>query len=427
MEISASLPAELVAIADPSARGAAPLLISPDGGRSAALPFALCLELLTEPRLSGEAWPVDGKDLPLPPADAGTGMPAFEPAALLLSLPAAPTDASLALMRPLAAASELAEPLLTPPPDARPAAAPVPSSMGSEQPVLAATPAEPTWSPELDSLVAQPPVDTDAAGIEHQAPRGGEVAAKPPAERTWLEAFIANEARARAAQPVPEARPSAPAATPVAATTPISSAAQQKPRAAEIPPAPTGGSGLDEFRLAAPLSNVVEIRSFGDWLPPTGASAGATSAAAAPAASLPSTLVDVRTPTWQEAFANRVQWLVETQTGEARIKLNPPELGAVDVKISLVDDKTYVQLTTATAAARDELAQGLPRLRELLTGSGLEVGGASVHNGHDQHPTGDGHGTAVAESRLVETFSEGGDDPEIFEPRRSLGRIDVFA
>ena len=209
-------------------------------------------------------------------------------------------------------------------------------------------------------------------------------------------------ARVRRSRPA-EPRTSAPAA---AATTsvPISPAAQLKPRAAEIPPAPTSGSrSLDEFRLTAPVSTVAETPSFGqgDWLPQAGASAGATSAAATPAASLPSTPVDVRTPSWQEAFASRVQWLVETQAGEARIKLNPPELGAVDVKISLVDDKTYVQLTTATAAARDELAQSLPRLRELLTVSGLEVGGASVHNGHDQHPTGDGYGTAAAESRSV--------------------------
>ncbi len=105
--------------------------------------------------------------------------------------------------------------------------------------------------------------------------------------------------------------------------------------------------------------------SRADWLPPAAGHGVATSTAAA--ASLPGAPVDLRSPNWHEAFASRVQWLVDTQVGEAHIKLNPPELGAVDVKISLVDDKTYVQLTTATAAARDELANSLPRLRELFT------------------------------------------------------------
>jgi hypothetical protein len=432
MELATAMPVELAAIADPSARGAAPLLTAVNRGGNApggALPFALCLELLTEPSLSGEAWPANGKDLPPPPADAGTAPPVLEPAAFLLSLPAVPADAPFAVLPPLASASESTEPLQPPflPLAERPAAAPLPSSTGLEQPLRPETAAAPTLALELDALGAQPPV-ADAAGIEHLVPRGDEVAAKPPAERTWLDAFMANEARIRASQPVPESRPTiAPAA---AVSVPTSAVSQLKARA-EIPLSPTGGSGgRDEFRLAAPLSTGADTSSFGvgDWLPPAGASTGTTSAAAGNAASLPSTPVDVRTPNWQEAFASRVQWLVETQTGEAHIKLNPPELGAVDVKISLVDDKTYVQLTTATAAAREELAQSLPRLRELLTVSGLEVGGTSVHNGHDQQPAGHGHGTAAAEPRAVEAFfSEPGGDPKLFEPRRSLGRIDVFA
>ena len=106
--------------------------------------------------------------------------------------------------------------------------------------------------------------------------------------------------------------------------------------------------------------------------------------------------MDLRSPNWQEAFASRVQVLAGSNAGEARITLNPPELGAVDIKISLVDDKTYVQLTTATAAARDELSQSLPRLRELFAASGLELGGASVHDGRDGR---DGHGPATATVR----------------------------
>jgi flagellar hook-length control protein FliK len=162
-----------------------------------------------------------------------------------------------------------------------------------------------------------------------------------------------------------------------------------------------------------------------DWLPASSAH-GSTGAAATQAPALPSTRVDVRTPGWQEAFASRVQWLVDAQVGEARIKLNPPELGAIDVKVSLLDDKTYVQLTTATAAARDELAQSLPRLRELFTASGLELGGASVYNGRDQQQAGGRQDAAGAESRAG-AFLEPGDDSAARAAPRSVGRIDVFA
>ncbi len=92
-----------------------------------------------------------------------------------------------------------------------------------------------------------------------------------------------------------------------------------------------------------------------DLLPAAGTAGNAGHAVGRDQAA-PGTPVDTRSPTWHEAFASRVQWLVDHDVGEAHIKLNPPELGAVDVKISLVDDKTFVQLTTATAAARDEVS-----------------------------------------------------------------------
>ncbi len=91
--------------------------------------------------------------------------------------------------------------------------------------------------------------------------------------------------------------------------------------------------------------------------------------------------IDTRAEHWHDALASRVQVLVDQHVGEAHIKLNPPELGSVDIKISLVDDKTFVQLTAGNSAARDELTQSLPRLRELLSSNGLSFGGASVHGG----------------------------------------------
>jgi flagellar hook-length control protein FliK len=114
--------------------------------------------------------------------------------------------------------------------------------------------------------------------------------------------------------------------------------------------------------------------------------AATTTASAAAQSSLPQhpgDAVDTTAARWHDALATRIQWLVDHDVGEAKIKLNPPELGALDVKISLLDDKTYVQMTAHSASARDELAQGLPRLRELLSAGGLELGGATVSGGHD--------------------------------------------
>ena len=162
--------------------------------------------------------------------------------------------------------------------------------------------------------------------------------------------------------------------------------------------------------------------------------AHATAASDAPAqAALPQSsgdAIDTNAARWHDALATRIQFLVDHDIGEAKIKLNPPELGALDVKIALQDDKTYVQMTAHSASARDELAQGLPRLRELLSAGGLELGGATVSGGHDDRGA---FGSAAPQPiARVAAFASAADDLPPDVPRARLGGagsavIDTFA
>jgi hypothetical protein len=86
-----------------------------------------------------------------------------------------------------------------------------------------------------------------------------------------------------------------------------------------------------------------------------------------------------------------------------------------------------VQLTAGSSAARDELTQSLPRLRELLSASGLSLGGASVHGG-----SGGQGGGAPAPRVAVPAYAPFAvaDDDELGPVRataRATGRIDLFA
>jgi flagellar hook-length control protein FliK len=159
------------------------------------------------------------------------------------------------------------------------------------------------------------------------------------------------------------------------------------------------------------------------------AATGAAPTADASALAGQGAAIDTRADNWHEALASRVQVLVDQHVGEAHIKLNPPELGAVDIKISLVDDKTFVQLTAGTSAARDELTQSLPRLRELLSAGGLSLGGASVHGGSGGQG---GDGPASAPRVVVPAYAPfaAADDDElapVWAAARARGRIDLFA
>jgi flagellar hook-length control protein FliK len=421
MEALPSLPPELVAFVAPMAREPASLLGSADAdteSTGAALPFDLYLALLTAPPTAGEAWPASGKDLPAAtpfavaaPQTAGLPATSANDAALLARLNLAASDAGARLQ----------------------GAAPLP--MQNADALAAPLPATSTQHGLLGQDAAPPPTITDPAAAmpaeiaEALPAESAELAAHTtPADSAegamTLEPAAAPDARAPRAQPLTEQQLAAPTHT-------RSALGAQDGRPVEAHPRGDGTPQIEVTKLSQPLiPAVAETAHAGtEWLPTSHTATSATQASTAQSAAA-GPPVDLRAPNWQEAFASRVQWLTGSNGGEARITLNPPELGAVDVKVSLVDDKTYVQLTTATAAARDELSQSLPRLRELFAASGIELGGASVHDGGHGNRAGYGgdRPASAPESRLPAPFAELADEPPAAAiPRRSLGRVDVFA
>lgn len=148
-------------------------------------------------------------------------------------------------------------------------------------------------------------------------------------------------------------------------------------------------------------------------------------AAAAPATPPPQPRpIDLAGADGADQLAARIRWIVDRNLGEARLTLHPPELGALDIKISLVDDKTFVQVVSHHAAARDLIEQTLPRLREMLSAVGLEIGGASVSDGR-----GDGRGTGFVAGAPPEPAPlDFPIEPESRTPEPvPVGQIDVYA
>jgi flagellar hook-length control protein FliK len=423
MELVAPLPTELVGVLDLAARGAAPLLrsVADDSDTpAAAAPFGLFLELLAAVLPAGESLPLAGNGLPVPllgPSANPTGAPTTMPPT---PAPLPLTGAAFAAGLRLEGAASFASPSTAVAPAAAPPGPTLPLAPAPDVAPAARPPplAEPLTLPAVPRDLPATPFGADAPTVDP--------ALEPPARPTPRETF--------ATAPEPRLRPPPPldaCATPSATL------------------APTGGesrAAAPPSEVAAPVLRVVQrdgshftLRPVpaaadaagalaADWLPQATGQTSAHAATAPPTASATAQAsLDLNAPDWHEAFASRVQWLVDHRVGEARIKLNPPELGALDVKISLVDDQTFVHLTAATAGARDELSQSLPRLRELLTASGLELGGASVESGRDGRREANGY-AGQGSARLGHDLDPGRhDEHSPAASRRTAGRVDVFA
>lgn len=93
---------------------------------------------------------------------------------------------------------------------------------------------------------------------------------------------------------------------------------------------------------------------------------------------------------WAEDVGNRVTWMLGRAESKADLVLTPAGLGKLEVSINLNGDQTTAQFIASSQAARNALEQALPRLREILSQAGINLGEANVSTSGEQQAGGDG-------------------------------------
>ncbi|SKA48517.1 flagellar hook-length control protein FliK [Enterovibrio nigricans] len=78
------------------------------------------------------------------------------------------------------------------------------------------------------------------------------------------------------------------------------------------------------------------------------------------------------------ALQERVNMMMSKNLKHVDIRLDPPELGRMQIKLSMNQDQASVQFTVSNQAARDMVEQTLPRLREMMQQQGLQLAQSSV-------------------------------------------------
>ena len=83
-------------------------------------------------------------------------------------------------------------------------------------------------------------------------------------------------------------------------------------------------------------------------------------------------------PGWSGEMAGRINLMISGGTSEASLQLTPPELGRLDIRISTDEDGAKILFTVQNAHAREAIENSLPRLREMLGQSGLQLAQSTV-------------------------------------------------
>ena len=150
------------------------------------------------------------------------------------------------------------------------------------------------------------------------------------------------------------------------------------------------------------------------------------------ALSQPSALLEVQAPVSEPGFAQalsrQVVWMVDKDAQVAELRINPPELGPVEVRLTLTQDSAAAEFVSPHAEVRTAIENAIVRLREAMAEAGIQLGEASVSaesfsqragtQSESRHSDGGYRETAAGESAarpIVRSMT----------PQRGL--VDVFA
>lgn len=128
-------------------------------------------------------------------------------------------------------------------------------------------------------------------------------------------------------------------------------------------------------------------------------------------------------PQWSQGVGDRVLWLAAQNVSSAELRLDPPELGPMQVRVTVHHDQVHVNFTSAHAVVREALDQGAQRLREMFQEQGMSLNvEVSDHQAHEQS---DGQSSGRGKSGANDDVAE--DDLPVTTLLKPMRLIDHYA
>ncbi|AQR70833.1 hypothetical protein BZG29_22845 [Janthinobacterium sp. LM6] len=140
----------------------------------------------------------------------------------------------------------------------------------------------------------------------------------------------------------------------------------------------------------------------------------------------------VGTPAWDQQLGQKVVWMAAGGDQSATLTLNPPDLGPVQVVLTVTNDQADAAFMSAQPEVRQALEAAMPRLREMMSEAGIAFGNATVSAGTPEQQNngeraasgerrGNGQGGGAAGGEIAIAPAAGG------RSRPSLSAVDTFA
>lgn len=130
-----------------------------------------------------------------------------------------------------------------------------------------------------------------------------------------------------------------------------------------------------------------------------------------------------KTQEFPAKFTQQVAFIVGRGLQQAMIRLDPPELGRIEVKIQKEDERVQVQVVTQSPQARELVERNIHQLKELFAEQGMQLTDADIQH----NDSGQSNEQAQANDQRMLGDDGEADGPEMPITRVSQQLLDTYA
>ncbi|MEL0640320.1 flagellar hook-length control protein FliK [Pseudoalteromonas aliena] len=128
----------------------------------------------------------------------------------------------------------------------------------------------------------------------------------------------------------------------------------------------------------------------------------------------------------------RVSSMLSINNKEAEIRLDPPEMGNMQIRIRSDAEQAQINFVVQNQQAKEALEQSLPRLREMLAQQGIELGESSIsygdsRDGNAEHDGSESDKRAVRAELAHEEKNEANNNQTQSYQQQNTSSIDYYA
>lgn len=135
---------------------------------------------------------------------------------------------------------------------------------------------------------------------------------------------------------------------------------------------------------------------------------------------------------WRDEMGQKLTWMISNNRQQAELILNPPQLGRIEVTLTLDGPQASASFTSPHAAVREALEDSMAHLRQVLADAGVTLGQTHVGSGPRHESGAMNPGNQRSAFGRMEHASQGTVlvDPAGFTLpafARGRGMVDIFA